>query len=82
MRSSIVDVLDDNGSFSLEKARATGAIDLIKKQRKTTKTFTDKDGNTEIIKTVEIEMLTNEDARKEVAKYILLKQLCLNPKEN
>lgn len=73
MRSSIADVLDDNGTFSLEKARATGAVDLIKKHKETMKTFTNKDGNTEEIKTVEVEMLTNQDARKEVAKYLILK---------
>lgn len=79
MRSSIDDVLDDDGSFSIEKARETNAVDLIKKQKETIKTFTDKDGNTEITKTVEVEMMTNQDGRKEVANYLGMAHLATNP---
>ena len=80
MRASIDDVIADDGSFSLEKARTTGAIDLVKKLKETTKTITDKHGNSETIKTVEVEMLTNQDGRKEVANYIGLEKFA--PREN
>lgn len=71
MRSSINDVLDDDGSFSIEKARETGAVDLLKKHKETIKTTYDPaTKQTQTTKTVEIEMLTNQDGRKEVANYI------------
>jgi hypothetical protein len=70
MRSSMADVLDDDGSFSIEKARATGAVDLIKRHKETIRTINHKDGSTETVKTVLIELLTNQDGRKEVADYI------------
>ncbi|MBS1796791.1 MAG: terminase small subunit [Acidobacteria bacterium] len=67
MRSSIDDVLDDYGLPSIEKARQTGAIDLIRKIE--TKVSLDAEtGNREI--TYKIEMLTSQDARKEVARYL------------
>jgi phage terminase small subunit len=74
MRSSMADVLNDEGSFDLNKAKDTGAIDLLKKHKETTRTICDKEGGCEVIKTVEVEMLTNQDARKEVANYIGLQQ--------
>ncbi len=74
MRSSINDVLDESGSFSLEKARASNAIDFVKKHKETTKTFTNKDGAVTTVKTIEIEMLSNQDGRREVANYILDKK--------
>lgn len=78
MRSSIDDVLDDDGSFSLQKARETGAIDLLKKHKETIKTQITENGTVHI-KTVEIEMMTNQDARKEVASYIGLVKEPMNP---
>lgn len=70
MRSSIDDILGDDGSFSIEKARTTGAVDLIKRHKETIRTVSDKQGRTATIKIVEVEMLTNQDGRKEVAEYI------------
>lgn len=70
MRSSIDDLLDENGSFSIDKARLTGAIDLIKRHKEKTRTFKHKTGWTETVKTVEVEIMTNQDGRKEVANYI------------
>lgn len=78
MRSSIRDVLDDNGSFSLEKADEMGAIDLVKKHKETIKI--DMQGNT--TKTIEIEMLTNQDGRKEVASYLGLDHFANSGKQN
>jgi phage terminase small subunit len=74
MRSSIRDVLNDDGSFDFTRACETGAVDLIKKHKETIRTIRNQDGETETIKTVEIEMLTNQDGRKEVAEYIGLKK--------
>lgn len=71
MRSSIADVLNETGSFDIEKARRTGAIDLIKKI-KVKETIDSKTGDKEV--THEIEMLTNQDARKELANYIRLEK--------
>lgn len=71
MRSSMNDVLDENGSFDIEKARATGAVDLLKRHKETIKT--DAEGN--ITRTIEVELLTNQDARKEVANYIGVERL-------
>lgn len=80
MRSSIDDLLDDDGSLSLEKARQTGAIHLIKKLKKTTKKLLDSKGNiTETISTIEVEMLTNQDGRREVAKYMEVELLAPKP---
>lgn len=70
MRSSIDDVLDIDGSFSLKKARETGRIDLIKRLNEST--ITDKRGNTKRV--VQIEILSPADARREVAEYIGLKE--------
>lgn len=70
MRSSVNDMLNKRGSFSIEKARETGAVDLIKKHKETIKTFTDNKGNTETTRTVEVEIQPNSDGRKEVANYI------------
>lgn len=75
MRSSIDDLLDENGSFSIEKARATGAVDLLKRHKETKRTVIHKDGTTETVKTVQIEILTNQDGRKELAEYIGLDKL-------
>jgi phage terminase small subunit len=74
MRSSIDDVLDDDGSFSIERARATGAVDLIKRHKETTRTTTDQNGNTITVKIVEVEILTNQDGRKEVADYMCIQR--------
>ncbi len=79
MRSSMADVLDDTGSFSIERARETGAVDLLKKHKETCRTIHSKDGGYETIKTVEVEMLTNQDGRKEVANYIGLQQFAPVP---
>jgi len=68
MHSSIDDVLDDNGSFSLEKARATGAIDIAKRLK--VATTTNKKGDT--TRVVEIELLSSADAREELANYMVL----------
>lgn len=67
MRSSIDDVLDEQGQFNLEKARATGAIDLIKKYRTLTR-IEPHTGSKEVL--TEIELYSPADARKEVASYI------------
>lgn len=75
MRSSMDDVLDESGSFSLEKARATGAIDIVKKLKETI--TTDKKGDTKRV--LEIELLSPADARKEVADYIGNKKLPPSP---
>lgn len=69
MRSSIDDVLDERGEFNLEKARATGAIDLVKKYKIRTR-IESETGNKEIL--TEIELYSPADARKEVANYISL----------
>ena len=79
MRSSMNDLLDDTGSFSIERARETGAIDLLKKHKETTRTIYDKEGGCEVTKTVEVEILTNESARKDVANYIGLQQFAPVP---
>ncbi|HLM62482.1 MAG TPA: terminase small subunit [Pyrinomonadaceae bacterium] len=69
MRSSIDDVINERGEFDLEKARATGAIDLVKKYR-TLVRIEPNTGNKEIL--TEIELYSPADARKEVANYIIL----------
>ena len=74
MRSSIDDVLDDEGSFDIRRARETGAVDLLKKHKETVRTTYKQDGDIETIKTVEVELLTNQDARKEVASYLGLEK--------
>jgi len=79
MRSSMADVLDNNGSFDLNKAIETGAVDLLKKHKETIRTINNKDGSTEVVKTVEVEMLTNQDGRKEVANYIGLERFAPKP---
>lgn len=78
MRSSMADILNDEGSFDYEKARATGVIDLLKKHKETIRVVKNKN-TTETIKTIEVELLTNQGARKEVAEYLGIKQL---PREN
>jgi hypothetical protein len=71
MRSSMNDVLDDEGAFCITKARETGAVDLLKKHKQTVKSFYNNENQTTETTTVtEIEMLTNETGRKEVANYI------------
>lgn len=71
MRSSMRDVLDDDGSYSFDKACETGAIDLLKKHKETFREIKDNKGITiETVKTVEVELLSNQDGRKEVANYI------------
>lgn len=73
MRSSIDDTLNEQGSFDIKKARETGAIDFLKKHKETIRsTFNPQTGETQTIKIVEIEMLTNESGRKEVAGYMTL----------
>lgn len=59
-----------DGSFSIEKARETGAVDLIRRHKETIRTVKDKDGRTETTKTVEVEILHNQDGRREVAAYL------------
>lgn len=66
MRSSIGDVLDENGGFDIEKARRTGAIDVLKKLKETTRTMP----NGDVIKTIEIEMESRAAVRKEIAEYL------------
>ncbi len=63
----MADVLDESGSFDIEKARATGAIDVVKKYRSKT-TLDAKTGDTVTI--TEIEIYSAAEALKEVAKYI------------
>ena len=65
MRSSMDDVLNESGKIDLNKARETGAIDHIKKYKKTVN-YTE-NGTTE---TTEVELMTNESARKELANYM------------
>lgn len=67
MRSSIDDVLDEGGQFDLEKARATGAIDLVRKYRTLTR-IEPNTGSREIL--TEVELYSPADARREVASYI------------
>lgn len=63
--------MNEKGEFDLEKARETGAVDLLKKvEIKEQIDFITK--NKEI--TYKIEMLSNQDARKEVADYLGMKQ--------
>jgi Terminase small subunit len=70
MRSSINDALDEDGNFSIEKARATGVIDLIKKYKQTIRT-TYMDGvKQETITIIEIEIASPAEARQEVARYL------------
>lgn len=76
MRSSMDDILDDDGSFSIEKARETGAVDLLKKHKETRKTtFNPDTKQVETTVVVEVELLPNSDGRKEVANYIGLENL-------
>ncbi len=70
MRSSIDDVLDSSGSFDIEKARANGAIDVVKKFRDITKTITNSEGNLVTMKTTEIEMMSGQEGWKELGKYL------------
>jgi phage terminase small subunit len=70
MRSSIDDLLDEGGSFDIEKARQTGAIDIVKKLKETTRTIIDQDGNSQTVKTVEVEIESPAAARRQVADYI------------
>ncbi len=63
MRSSIDDVIDESGVPDLQKARETGAIDLIKEIE--TRVHVDSHtGDKEY--TYKIKMMTSEDGRKEV----------------
>ncbi|MDQ3636083.1 MAG: terminase small subunit [Acidobacteriota bacterium] len=68
--ASIDDAFDDDGNFSMEKARATGAIDLIKSITRSPGKYGE---------TVKVEFYSSADARKELADYLGLKQL---PREN
>jgi phage terminase small subunit len=71
MRSSMDDVLDKDGEWSIERARETGAIDQLKKHKTTTRSIFNKRGElVETIKTVEVEMMSNEDGRAAVANYM------------
>lgn len=72
-RSSVADVIDENGNFDLKKAKKTGAIDFVKKI-KTTKRITEFEGGTAETVSTEFEMLTNQDARKELANYLGLEK--------
>lgn len=78
MRYSMDDVLDENGDFDIEKARENGAIDFLKKKKTTI--ITDKFGNT--TKTVDVEFLTNETGRKELANYLGLERFNSAEKES
>jgi phage terminase small subunit len=67
MRSSLADVLNENGVFDLERARETGAIDNVKKYQ----TVTRIDAETgDWIITTAVEMYSSAEARREVARYI------------
>lgn len=68
--ASIDDAFDDNGHFDIEKARQTGAINLIKSIRRTP---------TKYGESVSIEFYSASEARKELAEYLGIKQL---PREN
>lgn len=68
MRNSIDDTLNDEGSFDIEKARATGAIDFVKSHSETI--VIRKNGD--IVKTVNVDLLTNQDGRREIAGYLNL----------
>lgn len=68
--ATIDDAFDDKGNFSIAKARATGAIDLIKSISRSPGKYGE---------TVKVEFYSSADARKELADYLGVKQL---PREN
>lgn len=70
MRTSMEDIVDENGNVNLEKAKENGAIDYIKKLKKTRNVT--ENGTYE---TVEVELLNSETARKELANYIGIERL-------
>lgn len=72
MRSSMNDLIDEEGYFDLEKARETGAIDLVKEME----VITNVDLQT-MNKTVrhKIKFESPAAARKELADYLGIKQL-------
>jgi len=74
MRSSIEDVLDESGSFDLAKARATGAIDIVKKIKQETTTIKRRDGAIQTTAKVEIEVLPSSDGRRALAEYMGVKK--------
>jgi phage terminase small subunit len=71
MRTSMDDLIDEDGSFDLEKARTTGAIDVVKKLE--IEEITDF-GTGNIIRKTKVELLLSESGRKEVANYIGMEQ--------
>ncbi|MEK7856062.1 MAG: terminase small subunit, partial [Acidobacteriota bacterium] len=70
MTATIDDCLDDTGHFDIGKARATGAIDLVKTISWTKSKYGEN---------VRLEMYPADSARQEVARYIGLEQ---KPREN
>lgn len=71
MRTTIEDLLDDNGSFDYNKARGNGSISAVKKlEIEETRQIATGD----IVRKTKVELNSNQDARKEVANYIGLEK--------
>lgn len=75
----LVDCLDDDGDFSLSRAKRLGLSRLIKKFKPRTTRRVDKDGSETIEKTVDIELYSAQEAAKVLADIHGLKQA---PKTN
>lgn len=67
--ASISDVLDDNGDFDIQKARASGVDHLIKRLKKTKRT--DKNGTTEVC---EVELYSRLEAISQLRDNFGMKQ--------
>jgi hypothetical protein len=78
MRSSIDDVLNEEGFFDLEKARDTGGIDFVKKLKITERIVPTSNA---VERTCEIEMYSSAEGRKEAANYTGLEKAPRPPAE-
>lgn len=71
MRSSVADVIDENGEFDIDKARENGVIDLVKELDVIRRDVKDDKGRViETITAHKVKMMTSETARKELAGYV------------
>lgn len=68
-RCTLDDVLDDAGEFDLPKARKTGAIHQVKRLKVKTETWTDKQGEDHVERTMEVEMESRQGALGLLARY-------------
>jgi phage terminase small subunit len=78
MRSSIDDVLNDEGFFDLEKARETGGIDFVKKLKITERVIP---GINAKERTCEVEMYSSAEGRRDAANYTGLEKAPRSPAE-